>query len=64
MPSISATVTTPDGDCPVTLHTPDGTGPWTGVVMYVDAGGVRDTFQQMAARLASCGDAVRLPDVY
>lgn len=64
MPSISATVTTPDGDCPVTLHTPDGTGPWTGVVMYVDAGGVRDTFQQMAARLASYGHAVLLPDVY
>ncbi|BBY43114.1 dienelactone hydrolase family protein [Mycolicibacterium celeriflavum] len=64
MPSISATVSTADGTCPVTLHTPNGTGPWTGVVMYVDAGGVRDTFQEMAARLAGFGHAVLLPDVY
>nr|WP_090274679.1 dienelactone hydrolase family protein [Mycolicibacterium komanii] len=64
MPSISTTVTTPDGTCPVTLHTPNGPGPWTGVVMYVDAGGVRDTFQEMAARLAGFGHAVLLPDVY
>ena len=56
MPSISATVTTPDGTCPVTLHTPNGTGP---VVRpsscIVDAGGVRDTFQEMAASLAGFG---------
>ena len=64
MPSISATVTTPDGTCPVTLHTPNGTGPWSAVVMYPDAGGVRDTFQEMAARLAGFGHAVLLPDVY
>ena len=64
MPSISATVTTPDGACPVTLHTPNGTGPWAGVIMYPDAGGVRDTFQDMAARLAGFGYAVLLPDVY
>jgi carboxymethylenebutenolidase len=64
MPSISATVTTPDGTCPVTLHTPNGTGPWTGVVMFPDAGGVRPTFQEMAARLAGFGHAVLLPDVY
>ncbi|GFG49618.1 dienelactone hydrolase [Mycolicibacterium agri] len=64
MPSVSATVTTPDGACPVTLHTPDGDGPWPGVVMYVDAGGVRDTMHDMAARLAGLGYAVLLPDVY
>ncbi len=64
MPSISATVNTPDGTCPVTLHTPNGTGPWSGVIMYPDAGGVRDTFHDMAARLAGFGYAVLLPDVY
>ena len=57
-------MTTPDGACPVTLHTPNGTGPWAGVIMYPDAGGVRDTFQDMAARLAGFGYAVLLPDVY
>lgn len=64
MPSITATVTTPDGDCSVTLHTPNGPGPWSGVVMYPDAGGVRPTFHQMADRLAAFGHAVLLPDVY
>ncbi|TFV54964.1 dienelactone hydrolase family protein [Mycobacterium sp. PS03-16] len=64
MPSISTTVTTADGSCPVTLHTPNGPGPWSGVVMFPDAGGVRPTFQEMAARLAGFGHAVLLPDVY
>ena len=32
--------------------------------MYPDAGGVRDTFQEMAAKLAGYGYAVLLPDVY
>lgn len=64
MPSTSRTVTTPDGACPVTLHTPDGPGPWPAVIMYPDAGGVRDTFAEMAARLAGFGYAVLLPDVY
>ena len=49
---------------PLRLFTPEGPGPWPGVVMYPDAGGVRDTFDQMAARLAGFGYAVLLPDVY
>jgi carboxymethylenebutenolidase len=64
MPTISDTVTTPDGTCPVTLHTPEGRGPWPAVIMYPDAGGVRQTFRNMAARLAGYGYAVLLPDVY
>ncbi|MGH3562348.1 MAG: dienelactone hydrolase family protein [Mycobacterium sp.] len=64
MPHITDTLTTPDGACPVHLFTPDGSGPWPGVIMYVDAGGVRDTFFGMAAHLAGSGYAVLLPDVY
>lgn len=64
MPMITDTVTTNDGTCTVRLFTPDAQGPWPGVVMYVDAGGVRDTFDEMAARLAGFGYAVLLPDVY
>ncbi|WP_099184807.1 dienelactone hydrolase family protein [Mycobacterium kansasii] len=65
MPKLTDTVTTPDGSCPVHLFTPDGAeGPWPGVVMYPDAGGVRETFYQMAAKLAGNGYAVLLPDVY
>ncbi len=64
MPNITDTVTTPDGSAPVRLFTPDGEGPWPGVVMIPDAGGVRQTFNDMAAHLADFGYAVLLPDVY
>jgi carboxymethylenebutenolidase len=64
MPNITDTVTTSDGTCTVRLFTPEGEGPWPGVVMYPDAGGVRDTFDEMAAKLADFGYAVLLPDVY
>ncbi|BBZ04992.1 hydrolase [Mycolicibacterium chitae] len=64
MPIITDTVTTPDGSCSVTFATPDGDGPWPGVVMYPDAGGPRQTFDEMAQRLASAGYAVVVPDVY
>jgi carboxymethylenebutenolidase len=64
MPIIEDTITTPDGSCPVILATPDGTGPWPGIVMYPDAGGMRQALRAMAARLASLGYAVLLPDVY
>jgi len=64
MPMITDTVTTADGTCRVTLHTPDGDGPWPGVVMYPDAGGVRQTFREMGDKLAGYGYAVLVPDVY
>lgn len=64
MPQLTDTVATADGTCTVHLFTPEGSGPWPGVVMYPDAGGVRDTFSEMAATLAGSGYAVLLPDVY
>ncbi|EFG73795.1 carboxymethylenebutenolidase [Mycobacterium parascrofulaceum ATCC BAA-614] len=67
MPNIIDTITTPDGTCTVHLFTPGGPdtqAPHPGVIMYPDAGGVRDTFEQMAAQLAGYGYTVLLPDVY
>lgn len=64
MPTITDTITTADGACPLTLSTPPGDGPWPGVVLYPDAGGARKTFVDMAERLASLGYAVLVPDVY
>jgi carboxymethylenebutenolidase len=64
MPTITDSITTPDGTCAVTLATPEGDGPWPGVVMYPDAGGRRQVFGEMAERLAGHGYAVLLPDVY
>ncbi|MFG1634275.1 dienelactone hydrolase family protein [Pseudonocardia alni] len=64
MPRTDFTISTPDGDAAATLHTPDGDGPWPGVLLYPDAGGVRTAIHDMAAHLASLGYAVLLPDVY
>lgn len=41
MPTTKDTITTPAGTCTVTLATPEGTGPWPGIVMYPDAGGAQ-----------------------
>jgi len=64
MPRINDTVTTADGSCPVSLHLPEGDGPWPGTIMYPDAGGARPTFRAMADKLAGYGYAVLVPDVY
>jgi carboxymethylenebutenolidase len=64
MPTITDSIAMPDGTCPVTFATPDGPGPWPGIVMYPDAGGARPVFREMATRLASLGYAVLVPDVY
>jgi len=64
MPTITDSITTPDGTCPITLAIPEGAGAWPGIVMYPDAGGARPAFRKMAARLASLGYAVLVPDVY
>ena len=64
MPRTDLTITTPDGDAPASLHTPEGEGPWPGVLFYVDAGGVRPTMHAMAEHLAVLGYSVLLPDVY
>ena len=64
MPITKDTINTPAGACAVTLAAPDGAGPWPGIVMYPDAGGPRDTFDQMAAQLADHGYVVLVPDIY
>ncbi|MCW2716820.1 MAG: carboxymethylenebutenolidase [Pseudonocardiales bacterium] len=64
MPRTDVTIAAPDGDCSATLHTPEGSGPWPAVIIFPDAGGVRDTFRTMADRLAGLGYTVLLPDVY
>ncbi len=57
-------IQTPDGTCDASLHTPAGDGPWPAVIMYPDAGGVRQTFHEMAQRLADLGYAVLVPNFY
>ncbi len=57
-------VSTPDGRCPSVLVSPDGDGPWPGVVMFMDAGGVRPAMVEMAQQLAGMGYVVLLPEMY
>jgi len=64
MTVLDLTVAAPDGACPVSLHTPDGDGPWPAVIIYPDAVGVRPTFRAMADRMAALGYATLVPDVY
>ena len=64
MTVLDVTVSAPDGECPASLHLPEGKGPWPAVILYPDAGGVRETFRAMADRLSGLGYAVLLPDVY
>lgn len=54
----------PDGPIDATFHTPEGNGPWPGVVMLTDIRGPRLAFRDMADRLAGNGYAVLLPNVY
>ena len=57
-------IETADGTCPAALSIPDGEGPWPGVIMYPDAGGMRDTMRQMGERLSALGYVVLVPDFY
>ena len=55
---------TADGTCPAALSIPDGEGPWPAVIMFADAGGMRDTIRQMGERLSGLGYVVLVPDFY
>lgn len=61
---IDVRIPTPDGHSNGSLHVPDGDGPWPGVVMFPDAGGLRETFDQMGARVADLGYVALVPDIY
>lgn len=64
MPRLDVQVPTPDGQSNATLHTPDGDGPWPGVLVFPDAGGARETIRLMGDHLAGMGYVALVPDVY
>ena len=64
MPHLDVQIRTADGHSTGTLHVPEGAGPWPGVLVFPDAGGVRATFGQMGDRLAGMGYAALIPDIY
>lgn len=60
----SVEIDTADGTCPAALSIPDGEGPWPAVILFADAGGMRDTMRQMGERLSALGYIVLVPDFY
>jgi carboxymethylenebutenolidase len=57
-------IETADGICPAALSLPDGEGPWPAVIMFPDAGGMRDTMREMGQRLSDLGYVTLVPDFY
>jgi carboxymethylenebutenolidase len=53
-----------DGPCQAHVFTPEGAGPWPGVLYYMDAFGIRPGMIEMAAHVASHGFVVLMPDLF
>lgn len=65
MASEAMNIQTDDGECRSWVFTPDaGSGPWPGVIFYMDGLGIRPTLFDMAQRLADAGFVVLLPDLF
>lgn len=57
-------IKTRDGSCPTYLFRPSGEGPWPAVLMFMDGVGIRPAMFEIAARIASHGYFVALPDYF
>ncbi len=64
MPQRQVEIETEDGVCPAALSIPAREGPWPAVIMYPDAGGMRDVMREMGERLSDLGYVVLVPDFY
>ena len=60
----SVDITTPDGVADAYLTQPATAGPHPGVLLYMDAFGLRPHLREMADRLAAAGYAVLAPNVF
>ncbi|MEV5240416.1 dienelactone hydrolase family protein [Streptomyces cinnamoneus] len=64
MPSRMLDVPTPDGTADAFLAVPDGGGSHPGVLLYMDAIGLRPMLREMAEQLAAHGYCVLVPNVF
>jgi carboxymethylenebutenolidase len=65
MPRTEVHIRTRDGICPASLFTPaEGSGPWPGVIFFMDGPGIRPVMWEMGQRLADGGYTVLLPDLF
>jgi carboxymethylenebutenolidase len=60
-----ASIQTTDGECPVSVFTPDeGSGSRPAVIFYMDGLAIRPVLFEMGQRLADAGFVVLLPDLF
>ena len=64
MPHDDVQIESQHGICSASLSVPSGTGPWPAVLMFPDAGSLRDTTRAMGERFASLGYVVLVPDMF
>ena len=57
-------IRTTDGQCPASVLTPEGAGPWSAAIFFMDGFGIRPALVAMAQRLANAGYLVLLPDMF
>ncbi len=57
-------VRTPDGTADGIFFTPEGRGPWPGVLFLTDIGGIRESQNEIARRVAGEGYAVLMPNLF
>lgn len=57
-------IETADGQCPTHVYHPSGSGPWPGVIMYMDGIGMRPALMEIAERIANSGYYVLLPNLF
>jgi carboxymethylenebutenolidase len=62
--SEQVTITTNDGDCPSWVFTPGDGGAHPGVILYMDAFGIRPAMFEMAQKIADHGYVVLVPDLF
>jgi carboxymethylenebutenolidase len=62
--SVDVEIKTSAGVCDATLVHPHGKGQWPGVILFVDAFGLRPSMRDMAKRLARDGYSVLAPNPY
>ena len=53
-----------DGSCPSYVFRPQGSGPWPGVLVFMDGIGIRPAMLEVGERIAAHGYFVLLPDLY
>ncbi len=52
------------GICPGYVYRPTASGPWPGVLVFMDGLGIRPAMLEIGQRLAANGYFVLLPDLY